>query len=337
VRRILIALWGSAAISFSTSAVLGVTIETVPVGNPGNANSTVLPAGAVAYNYRIGAYEVTNSQYADFLNAKAKSDPLGLYNANMATDARGGIVRSGSSPNFSYAVKSNMADKPVNYVSFYDTVRFTNWLNNGQGNSSTESGAYTVSGNTQVPSSVSNRTSGAIWFLPTYDEWYKAAYYDPRSTAQGGPAGDSHYWTYATQSDAAPQVALADSFGNISNPGVNVVNYNNGADWNGQDGNLTTVGSAGLSSRSFYGTFDQAGNAIEWNGGEPTLTTMFILGGAWTQPLSKISSAALDVGHTTDEFSSLGFRVANVPEPSTLALGALGTLGAYVLARKRRR
>jgi uncharacterized protein (DUF433 family) len=54
-----------------------VTIATVPVGNRGNAtDSTVMQDGtsgygSVAYAYRIGKFEVTNSQYVEFLNAKA--------------------------------------------------------------------------------------------------------------------------------------------------------------------------------------------------------------------------------------------------------------------------
>ena len=82
-----------------------VTIDWSPVGNPGNAgelsgidgyngagpNAIV---GAVPYSYRIGTYDVTNSQYVDFLNAKdpAGYDTLALYNSQMSTDTvNGGI------------------------------------------------------------------------------------------------------------------------------------------------------------------------------------------------------------------------------------------------------
>ena len=37
---------------------------------------------------------------------------------------------------------------PVNYVDFYDALRFANWMNNGQGNGDTETGAYTLLGGT---------------------------------------------------------------------------------------------------------------------------------------------------------------------------------------------
>ena len=61
-------------------AATAVSIDWTSVGNPGNAADNT-GFGAVSYLYRIGTYEVTNAQYAEFLNAKAASDPLGLYDA----------------------------------------------------------------------------------------------------------------------------------------------------------------------------------------------------------------------------------------------------------------
>src|SRR6476620_6143949 len=164
-----------------------ITIDTVFVGNAGNANNTppALPVGAVDHEYWIAKYEVTVGQYAEFLNAKAKSDPLGLYNTNMGSDVFGGITRSGVSGGFTYAAKTDMGNKPVNYVSWYDAIRFANWLHNGQGNGDTETGAYTILGGTPIPSNGLSitRNFGAKWFLPSVDEWYKAAYYDPASSS----------------------------------------------------------------------------------------------------------------------------------------------------------
>jgi len=56
-------------------------------GDPGNACDTQTQScfGAVAYSYRISKYEVTNAQYAEFLSAKAASDPLGLPMRRTAT------------------------------------------------------------------------------------------------------------------------------------------------------------------------------------------------------------------------------------------------------------
>ncbi len=232
MRRILISHLALASVlsllcSPSFSAII---VDTVPVGDPGNAGEVKGQGtfGDVNYDYRIGTYEVTNAQYAEFLKAKAASDPLALYNSVMGTDVRGGITQNGVSGSFTYSVKQNMANKPVIWLSWYSAVRFANWLHNGQGNGDTETGAYTLTGGTPIPTNGNNvtRNAGARWFLPTEDEWYKAAYYDP--TLNSGSGG---YFDYATHTDVDPTIATANSIGDISNPGTNVANYNRGADW----------------------------------------------------------------------------------------------------------
>ena len=106
---VLVALSGSAKAT-------PITIDTVRVGDAGNtADSTNY--GAVSYAYNIGKYEVTNSQYAAFLNAADAGgvNANGIYNASMGTDARGGITyTSGSASGAKYTVRTNMGDKPVN-------------------------------------------------------------------------------------------------------------------------------------------------------------------------------------------------------------------------------
>jgi len=272
------------------TASSAITIATVPVGDVGNANDPLTGNlyGSVNYAYNIGATEVTNAQYAVFLNEKAKSDPLELYNPNMGSfdHYRGGISRSGVSGSYVYSVKDNMGDKPVNFVSWYDSIRFANWLNNGQGTGDTETGAYTLgalsAGGIPTGGLDITRNVGATWFLPSENEWYKSAYYQP--AAQGGDA--DNYWAYPTASNSLPTTATANSVGDISNPGTNVANYNLGANWNGQAGNVTTVGSAGPLAKSYYGTDDQGGNVWEWN---EALTTLIgidgsfrgVRGGSW--------------------------------------------------------
>jgi len=134
------------------SAASAVNIETVPVGNPGNAGELSGEGaggsgpdricGAVAYAYNIGKYEVTAGQYTAFLNAVAATDTYGLYNSSMWSSSDGcKIERTGSSGSYSYSVAGDWANRPVNYVSFWDAARFVNWLHNGQGNGDTESGA----------------------------------------------------------------------------------------------------------------------------------------------------------------------------------------------------
>ncbi len=118
-----------------------------PVGNPGNAPDQNFfgqgQFGAVAYAYNIGTYDVTNSQYVEFLNAKDPNgtSPLQLYNVNMSNATFGGINYSSGAANGSkYSVILGHGNHPVNYVTWYDTLRFANWLDNGQGSGSTEDG-----------------------------------------------------------------------------------------------------------------------------------------------------------------------------------------------------
>lgn len=317
-----------------------VTMDWSTVGNAGNAadplNSGDVPGiGSVSYDYRIGTYEVTNSQYASFLNAAAKSDPNGLYNRNMGSDSRGGITRSGSDGSYTYAVKANMGEKPVNYVSWFDAARMSNWMTNGQGlngsSGDTESGVYTFEGvGVNSISAITRDFSNPNQvFIPTEDEWYKAAYHQP--FAQGGDADD--YWLYATQSNSnsMPTVASATSTGDVANPGQDVVNYDRGADWNERVGNVTTVGSA--DSTSFYGAFDMNGNVWEWN---ETLigSDRGLRGGSIFSDETTLRSSFRDNFFPTRDGSSIGFRLASpVPEPAS---ALLLTLGAPLLLRRRR-
>ncbi|MFM7807917.1 MAG: SUMF1/EgtB/PvdO family nonheme iron enzyme, partial [Planctomycetota bacterium] len=159
-----------------TSALATTTIETVQVGHVGNSADPTTGHGAVNYAYSIGKHEVTNAQYAAFLNAVAATDTHGLYVTDMA-DSFGGITRSGSAGSYTYATIGGRENAAVVYTDFSDACRFTNWLHNGQlsgaaGEASTEDGSYSMSAGAYV-----TRNAGASWVLPSEDEWYKAAYY----------------------------------------------------------------------------------------------------------------------------------------------------------------
>jgi formylglycine-generating enzyme required for sulfatase activity len=299
-----------------------VSITWTLVGDPGNAADTpstncyAANCGSVSYEYYISTYEVTNAQYAEFLNLKAAADPLGLYYTGMGSDAQGGITRSGSSGSYIYAVKPGFDDKPVNFVSFYDSLRFTNWLNNGQGSADTETGAYTLLGGTATPSNglTVTRNLGANVFLPSENEWYKAAYYDGVSAT---------YFDYATGTDVAPVCAAPTGTANRANCG-GVVNA------------ATDVG-AYTGSPSPYGTFDQAGNVWEWNeqivsGG----SSRGVRGGSWNSSASALAASGPSANFPHNETVNFGFRVASlVPEPGTSLLVMTGLAG--LAARQRRR
>lgn len=333
------------AIGLLGPAAGAMNIATVPVGNPGNpgelSGATAAAAvgysggsggpdricGSVAYEYRMGKYEVTAGQYAGFLNSVAASDPYGLYNAYMDYDAdptRKGcnIKRSGPAGSYSYSVAADWADRPVNYVSFWDACRFTNWLENGQGGpGTTETGSYTLDGYNGSDGRTIQRNAGAHWALPSEDEWYKAAYhmndgvtgnYQPRPT---GPWADNR---------------LIDP-----DPGHNATFYNGSSYTIGGPYWRTEVG-AHENSSSPYGTFDQGGNVWEW------IETIVYegtanrgaRGGNYASDSRTMDSVLRDwAGPPTGESSYTGLRVVLVPEPGAILLLALGSVG---IVRRRK-
>lgn len=319
-----------AAVAALPAAAGPVSFDFAPVGNAGNAADPETGFGAISYNYAISKTEVTNAQYVEFLNAVAATDRFGgadptLYSTFMRLSRWGGITRSGAVGSYTYTTKPNMADKPVNYVSFFDAMRFTNWLHNGQGAGDTETGAYTIgSGLDEV------RSADAKFWIPSEDEWYKAAFHD------ASVGTDGVYFDYATGSDSVPTIATANSVGRISNPGVGVVNYRSGANWNGTRlGNVTTVGSAGTDSMSPYGTFDQNGNVWEWT--EAVISSSFrgLRGGTWSARSNFLRADDRSNFNPTVDFGLAGFRVATVPEPSAVRIVVLAAGGLLLRRRDR--
>jgi hypothetical protein len=83
--------------------------------------------------------------------------------------------------------------------------------------------------------------------------------------------------------------------------------------------------------------FDQAGNVWEWNEDLLTSSTRGIRGAGWSDHFTPDSSASFwssVVPHT--EFNVIGFRVAGVPEPATMELGAMA-MAMLLRWRTRRR
>ena len=287
-----------------STASASITIPTVPIGNPGNAADST-GYGSVAYTYNIGQTEVTNAQYAAFLNAKAASDSFNLYNANMASSF-GGITRSGSAGSYTYSTVSGRENNPVNYVSFWDATRFANWLHNGQGSGDTETGAYTLTSDGISGFTTITRNAGWQWAVTSEDEWYKAAYHQPASAG-----GDSdNYWQYPTQSNTVPTTGQA--------------NYNNVI------GNTTPVGSYGA---NYYGTFDMGGNVFEWNEAISLGTNRGLRGGTFSFNDNNLRADLRSISNPSSQLDIIGFRVSQVPGPGSVALLAIGGLAA---ARRRR-
>jgi sulfatase modifying factor 1 len=292
------------------------SVEFVTVGNPGNAPDTRynnVAIGSVDHVYRMGKYEVTAAQYTEFLNAVAKADPNGLYNTSMEdpTGFRGAnIVRSGSLPNYSYSVAADWANRPVDYVSFWDAARFANWLQNGQptgpqGPGTTEDGAYINIGDQATFA----RQAGAKFFIPTDDEWYKAAYHNKSA----GLAAS--YFDFPTGTNSVPGIDISET----TNP-ANNANYYNGNYAIGLPYFRTNVGEFELSA-SPYGTFDQAGNVFEWDETIALTNYRILRGGSFSFGSFDFQASRGGLDGPLDENYGVGFRIASaIPEPSTAVL-----------------
>jgi formylglycine-generating enzyme required for sulfatase activity len=266
------------------------------------------------------------------------TDTYGLYNTSMGSSPNiAGISRSGVYGSYTYSVIGSGA-RPVTYVSWYDSARFVNWMQNGQPTGAqaagtTETGAYTLNGNSGTI------TRNADWFygLPSENEWYKPAYYQP--AAQGGDA--DNYWLYPTASNTRPNSRN----GSATDPNSANFYYNDGI-VNGYNGGyavnnstvaptgnaLTDVGAFTLAD-SFYGTYDQGGNVWEWNDAIVSGSSRGYRGGTWSG-VDYLQSLIRGYGGPAVENNNLGFRIVMVPEPSVIGFMALGMA---MLAWKRKR
>ncbi|ARN57225.1 SUMF1/EgtB/PvdO family nonheme iron enzyme [Sedimentisphaera salicampi] len=272
-------------------------------GDASSANGTSIRSGGgktfvdPGYNYRMGTYEITNDQWTKF---KAEyGDVTGNY-----------LSAYNESP---YYTGSSV---PTNNVSWYEAAQFVNYLNTSKGHQA----AYKFTG-TQGESDYTLGTwsAGKAWegenlyrhkdaqfFLPTEDEWVKAAYWNGESIQ-----------TYATTDDSVPQAGEDSNYGNAV-----------GEPWD-----------VGSGSEELNGTFDMMGNVWEWieephdHDGSYTLSNGGLLrGDAYNSGNDWITSSDYGTLYNYYEETNNGFRVASVPEPATMALLGLG--GLFIRRRR---
>ncbi len=293
--------FGSGANSFD--------IEFVTIGNPGNAADTTgnpsppHPTGSVAKTYRIGKYEISRGM----IGKANREGGLGITLADMT--------------NFG----GNGRGKPATGVSWFEAVQFVNWLNTSSGSTP----AYKFDGNgdfqmwqpndTGYNSDNLYRNSLARYFLPTVDEWYKAAYYDPV---------DGVFYDYTTGSDSIPDgidFPGDTTFDVVFDDGPSNVLY------------LNDVTDVGLLSP--YGTAGQGGNVWEWEEtafdlvNDSISSNRGIRGGGASNGPSYLNTWSRISDPPTEEAGRLGFRVASVPEPSSFLLGAMAAVRLWVRRR----
>jgi len=293
------------------SGVNQFTMDFVTIGNPGNAADTTgspNPAGSVGYTYTIGKFEVSE-------------DMITKYNADF-----------GTANNLVITKDTRGTNKPATNVSWNEAARFVNWLNTSTGNQAaykfTTSGvndniALWSSGEAGYDVNNQYRNSLAKYVLPSYNEWYKAAYFDPNKSGGAG------YWDYATASDSAP-TAVASGTGTGANG-------NNEAVYNGQSSPADVNLAGGLSP---YGVMGLGGNAYEWEESSINLnnssgsTSRGLRGGSWLNDSYYLRSSVRldnDPNHQDVAYAYIiGFRVASMPSsgPTTPVPGPLPLFGA---------
>ncbi|MFV0414868.1 MAG: SUMF1/EgtB/PvdO family nonheme iron enzyme [Chthoniobacterales bacterium] len=290
------------------------TMDFVEVGNPGNANDST-GYGAVANTFRIGTFEVSR----DMITKANAAGSLLIDMTNMSS-------WGGNGPN-----------RAANGVSWNEAARFVNWLNTSKGYSAAYKFAlqpgdagYSQDANIQLWDSGDSgynaanryRNSNAFYYLPSEDEWYKAAYYSGTG---------STYYDYATMSNTTPTAVAGGT-------GANEVVYNQALATG--PGDITNAG--GL---SYYGTMAQNGNVFEQLENSSTgandsgANNRLVRGGFWNNNSTSYLNAG--GGNTRLNFAPdneayyFGFRVASViPEPSTAAMMLMAG-GAFLLKRRK--
>ncbi len=308
------------------SSVSAVTIDMKVIGNPGNAgNPGSSPAGlgSVAYVYQMATTETTNTDYVTFLNTvdPTGTSTSGIYNTDMTQEPFGGIENDQNRPNgLKYAVKLGTAPNgatytsmPVNFINWFSAARFVNWLENGQTSDplDLEVGTYTLLNVQNGP--LVARNPGSTFFLPSADEWYKAAFFDGTT-----------YTTYQTNSNTAPTATVVTSTPNAANFG-------------GVSAGPLDVGSYVNDSTSAYGLVDMLGNVNEITD-TATVDQYRAMGGGFAGILSFWDANATPTFQDGSWVNpNYGFRIAAVPEPATVALAGAGFAGLAGLTWMRRR
>ncbi len=273
------------------------TIDFRNIGNTSNAADTT-GYGAVPYQYRVGTYEITQ-------DAITKATASGM--ANVTAGAWSG-------------------SQPAANISWYEAAAFVNWLNTSTGKTAAYNLTFSGSWSMTLWSSEQAWTAGgtnlyrnkdAFYFLPSENEWYKAAYYNP---------GGSNYFLYPTASSSVPTAVAS---GTDAGSAV----------YNGAAAVPAIVDSAG--GLSPYGTMGQGGNVWEWNesafDGSNSLSSEVraIRGGGWFNTENSLRSSFRSGNGPTSGDNFIGFRVASVPEPSTYALVLLGAGAVYLWKRRK--
>ncbi|MGP1345965.1 MAG: SUMF1/EgtB/PvdO family nonheme iron enzyme [Phycisphaerales bacterium] len=272
------------------------------------ANGALFTGGGVDHEYRISKYETTTAQWHEFVQVAwphVQGDPIeedrltGKSMIYIGGQFDIDNILEPASPHWTWA------------------ARYCNWLHNGKGTdpSSWESGVYDASTFAYdadgVPLHDMTRAPGAKFFLPTDDEWKKAAHWDPEK--DDGAGG---YWLYPYGSDEPPISGHPDEGGETSGgwfePLIN--------------DELKSIGLYDITSP--WGLYDVSGGLRETlEGLDSSLSSVLIrtsgsFWGPWPlEWFDQVHGTHPGYSEWTTGSSQIGFRIAGaIPSPGTFAI-----------------
>ncbi len=259
----------------------------VTIGNAGNADDTT-GYGGVSYEYKISSTEVSIAEFQAYRTATSTTGNEDYWNDGTRTVGTGA---------------------PASYVSLYEAMKYCNYLTTGNINSgyySTSDGGATYQANASAHDTYA-AANGITYFVPTEDEWYKAAYY----TGSG-------YSDYANGDDVGTDPTHGTSSGWNYYNGTYVV------------GSPNYVWASGYGGQEQNGTTDMMGNVWEWMEDPAGV----LRGGSCNASESLLRSSYRDGTGPSNEGIYVGFRpVEVVPEPATA--GMLAISGLLIAAYRR--
>ncbi len=287
-------------------------IDFVPISGSTNPTDTTPSRGYGIVNddYRMGVYEITNGQWDKF---KAELAPV--------------LVTGDPSSAYDESATFTGTDIPINEVSWYEALQFINWLNTSTGHQAAYqftgtqgTGDYALAtwsileaaGGTNL-----YRHKDAFYFLPTEDEWVKAAYFNGTTLQDyATKAGES-----LTQGDGT-----------------------SGTGWNYYDDGYATdpIGPWDVRGgpEELNGTYGMMGNVFEWIESpysDPDYAigaSVVLRGGSWYTYFDDLSAFGRDNYLPSNEDYGVGFRVASVPEPGSITLLVCGLVAGLMWWRR---
>ena len=294
------------------------TIDFVPISGSTNPTSGIPAGGGFTFtgvnnDYRMGKYEITNAQWTKFKAA------YGAVTGN---------------PSYAYGQTPQFTGEsvPTNRTSWYEAAQFVNYLNTSTGNQAAykftgtiHTSDYTLDvwGAGDADGTNLYRNKNAKYFLPTENEWVKAAYWNGVSIQ-----------IYATKAGETPFQ------GNGTNGGWNYYDYNNGYATNPRGPWAVTSGSQELN-----GTYNMMGNVWEWMESPWNYSRNYLSGsdrglrgGSYIQVVGSLGSSGRGYDMPSLAYYSLdyvGFRVASIPEPASAVIMTLASLFIALKRRKR--